>query len=168
MCRKPWFRQNSVDASSGHSAGGVISLTTKAGTNEWHGIAFYLGRYPWLSAEADRTRNVTNAQRQNMYGGTFGNPILKNKLFNFFSIEDWKINSPDSYHETVPTALERGGDFSQTRGLPTGALRTIYDPFIAPTVDPSSRHARAYSVSRQQDSFQPLRSVLGQSGSAFS
>ena len=48
--------QNSVDAESGHSAGGIISLTTKGGTNEWHGNAFYLGRYPWLSAEADRTR----------------------------------------------------------------------------------------------------------------
>ena len=96
--------QNSVDASSGHSAGGLISLTTKSGTNEWHGMAFYLGRYPWLSAEADRARNVTNAQRQNMYGGTFGNPILKNKLFNFFSIEDWKINSPYSYTGDGATA----------------------------------------------------------------
>src|SRR4051794_17569084 len=38
--------QNSVDAASGHSAGGLISLTTKGGTNEWHGQAFYLGRYP--------------------------------------------------------------------------------------------------------------------------
>ncbi len=129
--------QNSVEASSGHSAGGAISLTTKSGTNEWHGMAFYLGRYPWLSAQADRTRDVTNAQRQNMYGGTFGNPILKNKLFNFFSVEDWKINSPGSYTATVPTALERGGDFSQSIAA-SGSQRTIYDPFVAPTVDPSS------------------------------
>jgi hypothetical protein len=120
--------QNSVDASSGHSAGGLISLTTKGGTNDWHGQAFYLGRYPWLSAEADRTTFNTNAQRQNMYGGTFGNPILRNKLFNFFSIEDWRINAPGSYIRTVPTALERAGDFSQTRAA-DGSLRTIYDPF---------------------------------------
>ena len=120
--------QNSVDAASGHSAGGLISLTTKGGTNEWHGQAFYLGRYPWLSAEADRTRFVTNAQRQNMFGGTFGNPILKNKLFNFFSVEDWKIHQPASYDVTVPTALERQGDFSQTFAA-DGSLRTIYDPF---------------------------------------
>src|SRR6478672_11168350 len=66
--------QNSVDAASGHSAGGVISLTTKGGTNEWHGSAFYLGRYPWLSAQTDRTRFVENAQRQHMFGGTLGNP----------------------------------------------------------------------------------------------
>lgn len=126
--------QNPVDAASGHSAGGLISLTTKGGTNEWHGSAFYLGRYPWLSAEADRTRFVQNAQRQNMFGGTFGNPILKNKLFNFFSIEDWKINSPGSYTETVPTALERQGDFSQTRAA-DGSLRIIYDPWST-KVDP--------------------------------
>lgn len=126
--------QNSVDAASGHSAGGLISLTTKSGTNEWHGNAFYLGRYPWLSAQADRTRFVNNAQRQNMYGGTMSNPILKNKLFNFFSIEDWKINSPGSYTRTVPTALERQGDFSQTFAA-DGTLRTIYDPFST-VVDP--------------------------------
>lgn len=119
--------QNSVDAASGHSAGGLISLTTKAGTNEWHGSAFYLGRYPWLSAVADRTRFVDNPQRQNVIGGTLGDPIIKNKLFNFFSIEDWKIHAPASYSVTVPTALERQGDFSQTYAA-DGTLRVIYDP----------------------------------------
>ena len=126
--------QNSVDAESGHSAGGIINLTTKSGTNEWHGSAFYLGRYPWLSAEADRTRFTQNAERQNMYGGTFGNPILKNKLFNFFSMEYWKIGVPSGYTTTVPTALERQGDFSQTYAA-DGSLRPIYDPFST-VVDP--------------------------------
>lgn len=120
--------QNSVDAETGHSAGGVISLTTKSGTNEWHGDAFYLGRYPWLSAEADRTRFSENAQRQNMFGGTLGNPIIRNKLFNFFSMEYWKVGAPASYNTTVPTPLERQGDFSQTYAA-DGSLRTIYDPF---------------------------------------
>jgi len=100
-------------------------------------MAFYLGRYPWLSAVADRTRDVLNAQRQHMFGGTFGNPIIKNKLFNFFSIEDWKINAPWSYTVTVPTALERQGDFSQSYSA-DGAVRKIYDPFVAPTVDPTT------------------------------
>ncbi len=120
--------RNSVEADSGHSAGGLISVTTKAGTNDWHGMAFYLGRYPWLSAEADRTTFSANAQRQNMFGGTFSNPLIKNKLFNFFSIEDWRVSNPLSYVVTVPTALERQGDFSQSHN-PDGTLRTIYDPF---------------------------------------
>lgn len=120
--------QNSVDAEVGHSAGGLISMTTKSGTNEFHGTAFYVGRYPWLSAEADRTRFSLNSQRQNMFGGTFGNPIIKNKLFNFVSLEYWKVGYPNSYVNTVPTALEQTGDFSKSYNI-DGGLRTIYDPF---------------------------------------
>lgn len=119
---------NSVEAESGHSIGGTIDVTTKSGTNEWHGMAFYLGRYPWLSAMQDRTTDNIDSIRQNMYGGTFGNPIIRNKLFNFFSIEDWHVNSPGSLDLTVPTALEKTGDFSQSLNA-DGSLRTIYDPF---------------------------------------
>jgi hypothetical protein len=133
--------QNSVDAASGHSAGGVVSVSTKAGTNEWHGSAFYLGRYPWASAVADRTRFVNNPQRQHMFGGTLGNPIIKNKLFNFLSFEQWKFSSPLSYQQTVPTALERQGDFSQTRAA-DGSLRPIYDPFST-IVQPDGSVSRA-------------------------
>jgi hypothetical protein len=120
--------QNSVDAESGHSAGGLITMTLKSGTNEYHGTGFYLGRYPWLNAEADRTRHSSNATRQHMLGGTLGNAIIKNKLFNFFSLEYWKVGYPSSYTTTVPTALERGGDFSKSLNIDNG-LRTIYDPY---------------------------------------
>ncbi len=126
--------QNSVQADAGHSAGGVISVTTKGGTNDWHGSLFYLGRYPWLSAQADRTRFTNNAQRQNMFGGTLGNPIWKNKIFNFSSVEYWRIASPGSYQRTVPTPLERTGDFSQSLAA-DGTQRKIYDPFST-VVDP--------------------------------
>src|SRR6266568_2603773 len=95
---------NSVDAESGHSAGGLISVTTRAGTNNF------------------------NAQRQNMLGGTLGNPILKNKLFNFFSLEYWKVGYPNGYARTVPTSAEAGGDFSHSLNI-DGTLRTVWDPF---------------------------------------
>jgi len=130
---------NSVDAESGHSAGGAIMVTTKSGTNEWHGTGFYLGRYPWASAEYDRTTFSANAQRQNMGGGTLGNPIIKNKLFNFFSLEDWKIGNPNVYLRTMPTSLEQNGDFSQSyylNGTQSG-IRTIYDPYTT-VVNPST------------------------------
>src|SRR6266568_4044164 len=119
---------NSVDAESGHSAGGLITMTTKSGTNDFHGTGFYLGRYPWLNAAADRTRNSFNAQRQNMMGGTLGNPVIKNKLFTFSSLEYWKVGYPQSYARTVPTAAEAGGDFSHSLNI-DGSLRTIWDPF---------------------------------------
>ena len=120
--------QNSVDAESGHSAGGLISMTLKSGGNDWHGTGFYLGRYPWLNAQADRTRFTKNATRQHMYGGTLGNAILKNKLFSFFSLERWKVGYPGSYVTTVPTSLERSGDFSQTYNI-DGGLMSVFDPW---------------------------------------
>jgi hypothetical protein len=128
--------QNSVDAEVGHSAGGLISMTTKAGTNDWHGTGFYVGRYPWLSAEADRTRFSENSQRQHMMGFTLGNPILKNKLFNFSSLEYWKVSYPNSYVTTVPTALEQQGDFSQSYNI-DGGIRTVYDPWTT-KLDPTT------------------------------
>ena len=128
--------QNSVDAEQGHSSGGVISMATKAGTNEWHGTASYLGRYPWLDAEADRTTFSANAQRQHTMAGTLGNPIKKNKIFNFASFEYWKVGNPSSYVVTVPTALEAAGNFSQSWALNAAGqqlLRTVYDPWTTVT-----------------------------------
>lgn len=133
--------QNSVDAESGHSAGGLISMTLKSGSNDWHGSAFYLGRYPWLNAQSDRTRFTKNATRQHMYGGTLGNAVVKNKLFNFFSIERWRVGYPSSYVTTVPTALERGGDFSQSYNI-YGGIKTIFDPYTT-KLDASGAASRA-------------------------
>jgi hypothetical protein len=126
---------NSVDAESGHSAGGSISVTTKSGTNQYHGSAFYLGRFPWANAESDRTRFSNSATRQQMAGGTFGNPIIKNKLFNFFSMEYWKIGQPDEWVQTVPTALEKQGNFSQSHYVNNGVsgIRQIFDPYTTVT-----------------------------------
>jgi hypothetical protein len=152
---------NSVDAESGHSAGGLITMTTKSGTNAWHGNGFYLGRYPWLSAEADRTRNSFNAQRQNMYGGTLGNPILKNKLFNFSSVEYWQVGYPNSYVRTVPTAAEATGDFSHSYNI-DGSLRTIYDPYttqLNPTTGAVTRQAFAGNII-PASRFDPLAASL--------
>lgn len=132
--------QNSVDAEQGHSAGGVITMTTKSGTNAWHGDAFYLGRYPWLDAEADRTRFSHNAQRQHTMGATLGNPIKKNKLFNFASFEYWLVGAPGSYVTTVPTSLEAQGNFSQSYNI-NGGIRTVYDPFST-VVNPNSSVTR--------------------------
>ncbi len=128
--------QNSVDAEQGHSAGGVISMATKAGTNEWHGSASYLGRYPSLDAEADRTTFSANAQRQHTMAGTLGNPIKKNKIFNFGAFEYWKVGNPDSYVVTVPTSLEAAGNFSQSWALNAAGqqqIRTVYDPWTTVT-----------------------------------
>lgn len=129
--------QNGVDAQYGHSAGGVINITTKSGTNQWHGDVMYLGRYPWLNAVADRTTNSFNSTRQNMFGATLGNPILKDRLFNFASVEVWTVGNPNSYVTTVPTAAQAAGDFSKTLNI-DGSLATIYNPWST-VVNPATQ-----------------------------
>ena len=120
--------QNTVDAEFGHGSGSAISIVTKGGTNQFHGSAYYYGRYPWAAAVSDRQFRTVNLDRQQMYGGTVGHPILKNKLFNFVSFEGWKWNQAASpYTATLPTDLERQGNFSQSINA-AGAMNVIYDP----------------------------------------
>src|SRR6185436_13883346 len=66
------LQQNAVDAEFGHSAGGVLSLEMKSGTNDYHGTAYYLGRNPVLNAMADRVAQKANLTRQNVWGATVG------------------------------------------------------------------------------------------------
>lgn len=126
------LQQNAVDAEFGHSAGGVISLQMKSGTNDFHGTAYYLGRNPRLNALADRITGGKNLTRQNVWGITQGNPIKKNKIFNYVAYEGWRTIEPKAIQYTLPTDLERAGDFSRTLNT-QGNLRTIYDPFTTQT-----------------------------------
>jgi hypothetical protein len=125
-------QQNAVDAEFGHSSGSAISLVMKSGSNAWHGNAFYQGQYPWANALENRIVRAVNKGRTHIWGGTIGNPIKKNKLFNFFSYEQWKKADPNDLIHTLPTDLERAGNFSQSLNA-LGGLRTIYDPWSTQT-----------------------------------
>jgi hypothetical protein len=132
MVQEVNVQQNAVDAEYGHSAGSAISLTLKSGTNDWHGTAFYQGQYPWANAVANRVYHTVNLGRNHMYGGTLGHPILKNKLFNFVAYEGWQQTDPQTLLNTLPTELERQGNFSRSLNG-SGGLRTIYDPWSTQT-----------------------------------
>jgi hypothetical protein len=121
------IQQNSVDAEFGHSAGGTMSVSMKSGTNEIHGTGYYFGRNPALNAVVNPTTRTKNFVRNHIWGGTVGAPIRKNKLFNFFTYEGWRTKEPRDAIRTMPTDLERTGDFSKSLTR-TGTLRTIYDP----------------------------------------
>ena len=125
--------QNTVDAEFGHGSGSAISVVTKAGTNQFHGSAYYYGRYPWASAVSDRQFRTINLDRQHMYGGTVGHPIIRNKLFNFVSYEGWKWKQAAApYVATLPTDLERQGNFSQSINA-AGGRNIVYDPWTTVT-----------------------------------
>ena len=132
MVQEVNVQQNAIDAEYGHSSGSAISLTLKSGSNEWHGTAFYQGQYPWANALENRVYRTVNFGRNHMYGGTVGHPILKNKLFNFVAYEGWRQTDPQNLFNTLPTDLERQGNYSQSLN-DAGNLRTIYDPWTTQT-----------------------------------
>jgi len=132
-------QQNSVDAEAGNSAGGVLSLSMKSGTNDFHGTASYFGRNPALNALSSHVTRTPNRVRNHIWGGTLGNPIKKNKLFTFTAWEQWRTNTPRENLETLPTDLERTGDFSRSLTA-AGAVRPIYDPWTT-KFDPASSTA---------------------------
>ena len=121
-------QQNSTDAEYGHSAGGTISVQMKSGTNDWHGTAYYFGRNPVLNARPNSLNGNPSVDRRNVWGVSSGNPIVKNKVFNYFSYEGQDVRSPATVNLTLPRQGERTGDFSQSFNR-DGGLRTIHDPY---------------------------------------
>lgn len=121
-------QQNSVDAEFGHSAGGILNVSMKSGTNEVHGSAYYLGVNPPLNAVSNPIARTPNRIRNHVWGVSGGYPILKGKLFGFTAWEQWRYKEPASINLTLPTGLEHTGDFSQSLNA-SGGLRTIYDPW---------------------------------------
>jgi Carboxypeptidase regulatory-like domain len=133
------FAKNAIDSEQGYSAGGIISVNMKSGTNEWHGSAYHHRRDPRFNAFADPTLPRINGADESpgrgtklrIYGFSLGGPIMKNKVFTFTSYETWNDSRPLSVKITFPTALERMGDFSQSLRPCAGGTqcsRRIYDP----------------------------------------
>ena len=76
---------NSMDADNGHYAGGLVSVITKSGTNQFHGNVFEYLRNTDLDAKNyfDTAATQREVFRQNQFGGTIGGPIFHNRLFFF-------------------------------------------------------------------------------------
>ena len=130
---------SNYQAEYGKAAGAVISVVTKSGTQQFHGTGYYYVRNEDFNAN-NFFNNLNGLPRPryryNTIGGNVGGPIYwpgkfnqnKNKLFFFFSQEYLPIKSPDGIkYYTVPTQLERQGNFSQTFDQ-TGKLIPIKDP----------------------------------------
>ncbi|MBY0508312.1 MAG: carboxypeptidase regulatory-like domain-containing protein [Bryobacteraceae bacterium] len=105
---------NSFSAEFGRSAGAVVNVSIKSGTNSTHGTGYYFNRDSALAARG-WTNNNQNLPKSNLkwqqYGGTVGGPIQKNKLFYFGAYEGFRQNFADTFLVTVPTAAQKRGEF---------------------------------------------------------
>ena len=110
---------NLYSAESTRTAGGVINVLTKSGTNELHGSL-----YEFLRNDKVDSRDFFAAQnpeyRQNQFGGSVGGPIRRNRTFFFGDIEALRQIQGQTFTTTVPTAYERThiGDFSDNNNGP--------------------------------------------------
>ena len=115
---------NNVSAEFGGYAGGIVQISTKSGTNQFHGNAYEyfrntaLDANDWFSNHEGLGKSVLH---QNQYGANLGGPIWRNKAFFFFSWEHESLISASPINATVPTTAELSGDFSKDPQI-------IYDP----------------------------------------
>ncbi|HYY43181.1 MAG TPA: carboxypeptidase regulatory-like domain-containing protein, partial [Pyrinomonadaceae bacterium] len=110
--------RNSYGPEYGQAAGAVISIATNYGENKLHGSLFYFGRNDKLNASdffVNRTGGTKDKLRRNDFGGSLGGPIIKDRLFFFFSEELNKEIRGFTRFGSVPTLAERSGDFSHPR-----------------------------------------------------
>jgi hypothetical protein len=116
---------SNYSAEFGASAGALVNAITKSGTNHWHGSVYDFIRNNVADAKTYFYNPVSTPRKpqlvQNQYGGSFGGPIKREKLFFFAAYEGIHTKASNYNRGQVPTALERSGDFSQS-AFP------VYDP----------------------------------------
>jgi hypothetical protein len=124
---------NGNDAEYGRYSGGVVNLTTRSGSNQFHGTAYEFLRNKVLNANNwfnNDTGTPRSAFTQNQYGVSLGGPIIKDKLFFFFNYEGFALRQGETFVEPVPTLAELSGDFSNYRDA-NGNVIPIYDPLTS-------------------------------------
>jgi hypothetical protein len=121
----------------GRTSGGVVTFASQTGTNAFHGTVFDYLRNSVFDANGYNANSAGTPKQhfeRNQFGYALGGPVRlpkfydgRNRTFFFTDFEGLRQSAAGSFFATVPTALERKGDFSQTFDT-NGVLITIYDP----------------------------------------
>ncbi len=141
---------NAYDASIGRTETATLDMTFKSGTEAYHGVLYEMNQNPTLNARTYNSTTPVSSIHYNEFGGTLGGPISIPKLldgrkqhaFFFFSYDGIRNKAPSNPvgRLSIPTLLERQGDFSQsfvvvggvtTNGVTTSGVRYpihIFDP----------------------------------------
>ena len=128
---------NSYDAQYGRTAGGIVNVSLKSGTNTFHGSLYEFARRKGLDSSEYffKVNNLAKpAHKLDQYGFQVDGPVSipglydgRNKTFFMFNYEGYKEATPNPATFTVPDDAQLGGDFSNLRDA-QGRLITIYDP----------------------------------------
>ncbi len=141
---------SSLTAQNGVHAGGTVTGVTRSGSNSFHGDAFDFLRNGDLNAR-NATQPTRDTLKRNQFGGTFGGPVIKNKLFFFFGYQNTLTRQNPTANTAatfVPTAAMIEGNFSGCKqdlspavlaGLPSVITNQIHNDIIpASLFDPAA------------------------------
>jgi len=147
-------------AEFGKYTGGVINMSTKSGSNNFHGSGFEFVRNTVLNSNtffAKRNNSGKQAWHQNQFGGNVGGPLMKDKMFFFAAYQGYRQTNGQLVNVTVPTAAELTGDFS-------GITAPIYDPLTTCGTlgNPACTAAQnaGTAPTRQQFSYNGVKNVI--------
>lgn len=142
---------NSYSAEFGRFAAGIVDVVTKSGSNGIHGSLFEFLRNDALNA-SNWSALSKPPLRRNQFGGSFGGPLRKDRTFCFASYSGLRQRRVDFANSAVvPTALERTGDFSQSKVKPNDPLtKKPFSDNIIPSarLDPTVQDLLAKSIPR--------------------
>ncbi len=123
----------SYSAEFGRGAG-VVTTSTRSGSNQFHGDAFEFLRNSYMDARSyfNASPSAQPPYKRNQYGASAGGPIIRDKTFFFADFYGWREIKGQTFISTVPTAKERTGDFSDLlcpAGSPSSCKPVnIYNP----------------------------------------
>lgn len=121
---------NPYSAENGRSPGSLISVTTKGGTNGFHGALYEFHRNRVFDANnffLNRAGREKGQNIQNQFGGNVGGPVVKDRAFFFFNYEGTRIRKGTTRLGNVPMPNEIRGDYSTAAAA---ANRTTYSTLI--------------------------------------
>jgi hypothetical protein len=124
------MQAQNFSAEFGRSITAVLNVVYKSGTNQFHGSAYEFLRNSVLDSNnffANSRGTPLASFKRNQFGGMVSGPIVKNRTFFMTAFEGLRERSFSERLTTVPTALERAGDFSNTRANATSIIN-IFDP----------------------------------------
>ena len=157
---------SNANAEFGNVNGGTVLAVMKSGTNSWHGSAFgFLKNYKLDANSWGNDNNVVvvpkNPYTQTQFGGTFGGPIFRDKLFFFIDYEGFRYHIGGETNYSVATQAFRNGDLSSLLNLKSPIQ--LYD---TQTIDPATGQPKAY-VNNQIPITNPVAQYLFSNPNAY-
>jgi outer membrane receptor protein involved in Fe transport len=104
---------HNANAEFGQNTGSTTNIITRSGSNAFHGALWEFLRNDAMDA-SDFSANTVQPLKQNQFGGTFGGPIIKDKTFFFGYYEGFRNREGETVAATVPSLLQRQGNFSES------------------------------------------------------